>query len=86
MDQLFASAAMIMMVVSVLVACGESTKQAQSVAISQGLPVITPTVAVVHAGGHELRQFRIGALVASESGCLACHRMVCRAMWVLGRH
>lgn len=40
-----------------------------------GLPVIAPPRAVIRAGGVRLREFKAGALVASESGCLACRRI-----------
>jgi hypothetical protein len=45
------------------------------VSLSHGLPVIAPPRAVRLAGRDRLREFKAGALVASESGCLACHRI-----------
>lgn len=45
------------------------------VPILAGPPSIAPPSAVRRAGGHELREFEVGATVAVDSGCLACHRI-----------
>lgn len=42
---------------------------------SSGPTTIPPPAAVRHAGGKELREFKAGALVAAQAGCLACHRI-----------
>lgn len=39
------------------------------------LPVITPPSAVQRAGGKELREFKTGARITVEAGCLACHEI-----------
>lgn len=39
------------------------------------LPVIAPPSAVLRAGGKELREFKTGARIAVETGCLACHEL-----------
>ena len=39
------------------------------------LPVITPPASVRRAGGKELREFRTGARITVETGCLACHKI-----------
>jgi hypothetical protein len=38
-------------------------------------PLVSPPAAVRRAGGRELREFRTGARVAADAGCLACHRI-----------
>lgn len=39
------------------------------------LPAITPPSAVQRAGGKELREFKTGARITVETGCLACHQI-----------
>jgi hypothetical protein len=63
-----------------LVACGASqpAHTQQALALPVGSPYVLKVrkpVAVTEAGGRELEEFEAGRMVASSSGCEACHRI-----------
>lgn len=74
-----------------LLGCGGASKSSSAVGVSpaqtqtivvrppgNGGPVelhIEPPAAVIRAGGGQLAQFKLGRTVATQSGCLACHRI-----------